>query len=131
MIYIVNINDKVYEVEVEKGKANLIKTTRAIAPIPVADTVKTEKTENSTSVPQSSPTSNNVKGEAIKSPMPGTILDIKVNVGAKVKKGQLIIVLEAMKMENEIFAPMDGVVAQIYVSKGSAVSTNDIMMTLQ
>lgn len=125
MIYIVNINDKVYEVEVERGKANLIKTTQTISPMP---SVKTETSNNTVS--QASVTSD-IKGESVKSPMPGTILDIKVNVGAKVKKGQLIIVLEAMKMENEIFAPIDGVVAQINVSKGSTVSTNDIMMAIQ
>lgn len=125
MIYIVNINDKVYEVEVERGKANLIKTTQAIAPMP---SVKTETSNNTVS--QASVTSD-IKGESVKSPMPGTILDIKVNVGAKVKKGQILLVLEAMKMENEIFAPIDGIVAQINVTKGSTVSTNDIMMAIQ
>jgi biotin carboxyl carrier protein len=128
MIYIVNINDKVYEVEVEKGKANLVKTTQAIAPVPSAGIIKTE-TNNTAS--QASVTSDNITGESVKSPMPGTILDIKVNVGAKVKKGQLLLILEAMKMENEIFAPVDGTVSQITVSKGSTVSTNDILMAIQ
>lgn len=129
MIYIVNINDKVYEVEVERGKANIVKTTQAVAQAPAVEIVKTQTNNNVASL--SNAATDNVKGEAVKSPMPGTILDIKVNVGAKVKKGQLIIVLEAMKMENEIYAPVDGVVNQISVSKGSAVSTNDIMMTIQ
>jgi biotin carboxyl carrier protein len=128
MIYIVNINDKVYEVEVEKGKANLVKTTQAIVPVPSAGIIKTE-TNNTAS--QASVTSDNITGESVKSPMPGTILDIKVNVGAKVKKGQLLLILEAMKMENEIFAPVDGTVSQITVSKGSTVSTNDILMAIQ
>lgn len=128
MIYIVNINDKVYEVEVERGKANIIKTTQAVLTTPKVELVKTENTAPASQV---SVTTDSVKGESIKSPMPGTILDIKVNVGAKVKKGQLLIVLEAMKMENEIFAPIDGVVTQINVTKGSNVSTNDIMMAIQ
>jgi len=128
MIYIVNINDKVYEVEVEKGKANLVKETQAIVPVPSAGIIKTE-TNNTAS--QASVTSDNITGESVKSPMPGTILDIKVNVGAKVKKGQLLLILEAMKMENEIFAPVDGTVSQITVSKGSTVSTNDILMAIQ
>jgi biotin carboxyl carrier protein len=63
--------------------------------------------------------------------MPGSILDVKASVGAKVKKGQLLFILEAMKMENEIFASIDGVVSQIMVSKGSSVSTNDILMVIQ
>ena len=131
MIYIVNINDKVYEVEVEKGKANLIKTTQVAAPTPTMPAAETVKPENNNTVSQASVTTDNIKGESIKSPMPGTILDVKVNEGAKVKKGQLVIVLEAMKMENEVFAPMDGIITKIYVSKGSSVSTNDIMMAIQ
>lgn len=128
MIYIVNINDKEYEVEVEKGKANLIKTAQVIAAVPSTEVVKIE---SNNTFSETSITSKNVKGDAIKSPMPGTILDIKVNVGEKVKKGQLVIILEAMKMENEIFAQTDGIVAQIIVSKGSAVSTNDNLMIIQ
>ncbi len=128
MIYIVNINDKIYEVEVEKGKANLIKTTQAVTAAPSAEAEKTESTDTYTAPAEAA---GNIKGNTVKSPMPGTILDIKVDTGAKVKKGQLLIVLEAMKMENEIFAQADGVVAQIFVSKGSAVSTNDNLMAIQ
>ena len=128
MIYIVNINDKVYEVEVEKGKANIIKTTQAVLKDPVVETAITEVNSSPAKV---SVSSNNGNGEPIKSPMPGTVLDVKVNVGTKVKKGQLLIVLEAMKMENEIFAPFEGTVTYINVTKGSTVSTNDIMMALQ
>lgn len=128
MIYIVNINDKVYEVEVERGKANIVKTTQAAVQAPVVETVKAEINSPQAQTPASS---NNTAGEHVKSPMPGTVLDIKVNVGTKVKKGQLLIILEAMKMENEIFAPIDGIITQLFVTKGSTVSTNDIMMALQ
>ena len=127
MIYVVNINDKVYEVEVEKGKANIVKTTTAVAPVQVVETVQT-----ATPAPQApAAAAGNISGEPVKAPMPGAILDIKTNVGAKVKKGQLLFILEAMKMENEIFASLDGVVSQIMVSKGSNVSTNDILMVIQ
>ena len=126
MIYIVNINDKIYEVEVEKGKANIIKTTEVPAPLPKTETVKIEN-----SVPETSVPSNDAASERVKSPMPGSILDIKVNVGARVKKGQVLFILEAMKMENEIFATLDGIVAQIMVSKGTNVATNDILMVIQ
>lgn len=128
MIYIVNINDKVYEVEVEKGKANLIKTTHVEVQVPKNETVKSE---NLKVVTEAVVSLDNSKGEAVKSPMPGSILDIKVDVGSKVKKGQILIILEAMKMENEIFAPCDGVVAQIMVIKGSTVSTNDNLIFIQ
>lgn len=127
MIYIVNINDKVYEVEVEKGKANLIKTTHVEVQVPKAEAVKIETSNTVTEAVFL----DNSKGEAVKSPMPGSILDIKVDVGSKVKKGQLLVILEAMKMENEIFAPSDGVITQIMVTKGSAVSTNDNLIIIQ
>jgi len=126
MIYVVNINDKIYEVEVEKGKANIIKTTETTDQMPKTKIVKIEN-----SVPASSVSSNNAAGESVKSPMPGSILDIKVNIGTKVKKGQVLLILEAMKMENEIFATLDGIVAQIMVSKGTNVATNDILMVIQ
>lgn len=127
MIYVVNINDKSYEVEVEKGKANIVKTTTVTAQIPVAQT-----SPAAAPAPQvASAPAENVSGEPIKSPMPGSILDVKASVGAKVKKGQLLFILEAMKMENEIFSSIDGVVSKIMVSKGSSVSTNDILMVIQ
>jgi len=126
MIYVVNINDKIYEVDVEKGKANVIKTTEAEALVPNTEIVKVENPVPATSLP-----SNNAAGERVKSPMPGSILDIKVELGARVKKGQVLLILEAMKMENEIFAALDGIVAQIMVSKGTNVATNDILMVIQ
>lgn len=127
MIYVVNINDKSYEVEVEKGKANIVKTTTVAAQTPVVQTAAA-----AAPAPQvASAPAGNVTGEPIKSPMPGSILDVKASVGAKVKKGQLLFILEAMKMENEIFSSLDGVVSQIMVSKGTSVSTNDILMVIQ
>ncbi|MEL7646447.1 MAG: biotin/lipoyl-containing protein [Sedimentibacter sp.] len=125
MIYVVNINDKAYEVEVEKGKASIVKTTTQTAPAPQA-AVQVQSPAPQSPAPQAAG-----NGEPIKAPMPGAILDIKANIGAKVKKGQLLFILEAMKMENEIFASIDGVVSQIMVSKGSNVSTNDILMVIQ
>ena len=62
--------------------------------------------------------------------MPGTILDINVNVGEAVKRGQVILILEAMKMENEILAPADGTVAQIQAAKGSSVNAGDVLAVL-
>ena len=71
-----------------------------------------------------------VAGEAVKAPMPGNILKVAVSAGQTVKEGELLVVLEAMKMENEIFAPKTGTVAQVLVSKGSTVNTGDTMVVL-
>jgi glutaconyl-CoA/methylmalonyl-CoA decarboxylase subunit gamma len=69
-------------------------------------------------------------GTKINSPMPGTILDIRSKVGDSVKKGTILLILEAMKMENEIMSPVDGTVKQIAVSKGSSVSSGDLMVVI-
>ena len=106
MIYNVTINDKVYEVEVEKGKANLIKTTAVAAAPAAAGTTP------------------------VNSPMPGTILDIKVAVGQAVKEGELVCILEAMKMENEIYAPCSGSIAQVLVTKGQSVDTGTPLVSI-
>jgi len=130
MIYEVTINNKTYEVEVEKGQAAVL-STKAAAPaavpqaVPVAAPVAAQ-------APQTAPAAAVVSGgEAVKAPMPGTILDIKISVGSKVKKGDTLFILEAMKMENEISAPADGVVAQIQTAKGSTVNTGDILAVIQ
>jgi len=125
MIYTVNINDKAYEVEVERGKANIIKTTEVAVqniPAPVI-----------AAAPVSAPISPVISagGVVVKSPMPGTIIDIKASQGTHIKKGEVLLILEAMKMENEILAPSDGVVAQVFVAKGSSVSTDDTLISIQ
>lgn len=132
MIYVVNINNKEYEVEVEKGKANLIKTTEVMVASPVTEKVAPAAPASQAPQVQETPAapSNVTNGKTILAPMPGTILGIKANTGAKVKKGDVLIVLEAMKMENEIVAPQDGTVVQVVVTKGAAVDTNDIMMII-
>jgi len=124
MIYIVKIGSNEYEVEVEKGQANIVKTTtvaESVAPIAVP-----------VSVPAvvSAPVVTG-EGEVVKAPMPGTILDVKVSVGARVKRGDILLILEAMKMENELAAPVDGVIAQILVNKGTAVATEDVLILIQ
>lgn len=67
---------------------------------------------------------------SVKAPMPGNILDVKVSVGAAVKAGQVLVILEAMKMENEIVAPQDGTVAGINCAKGETVNVDDVLVTL-
>ena len=136
MKYIVTINDKSYEVEVEKGKASIVKTTQVatvpvqeVAPITIAPvTAPVSPTAQPQTVPAKA---GEVSGDPVKAPMPGTIMVINVQEGAAVKKGDILFILEAMKMENEITAQRDGVVAQIMVAKGASVATGDILLALQ
>ena len=123
MKYIVTINNKNYEVEVEKGEATIVKTTESAQATPVVPP---------TNIPSTLPTSvSTVNGEPVKAPMPGVIISHKVTVGTKVKKGDVLVILEAMKMENEITAPLEGVVSQIIAVKGSSVSTGDPLVVIQ
>lgn len=130
MIYEVTINNKTYEVEVEKGQAAVL-TTKAAVPVAVPQAVPAA-VPVAAPVPQAAPAAAvAADGEAVKAPMPGTILDVKVSAGTKVKKGDILFILEAMKMENEISAPADGVVVQIQTAKGSSVNTGDILAVMQ
>jgi len=133
MKYIVTINDNSYEVEVERGKATIVGTDE------VANVVVQKVETASISVPDitkqpvtAEPVTNTVgEGEPLKAPMPGAILDILVTQGDKVKEGDIIFILEAMKMENDIMATKDGVVTQILVTKGTLVATNDVLARIQ
>lgn len=127
MIYVVTINNKKYEVEVERGSATIINES-IIENVITAEDVNIKKSTAITSDPAKPVYSGT--GETVKSPMPGTILDIKVNEGTRVKKGDLVIILEAMKMENEVFSPTDGTVSKILISKGSNVESNQILMVI-
>ena len=132
MIYNVTINDKVYEVEVEKGKANLIRTTAVqAAPAPAAAPVAASPAAAPAPAAPAAPSASVQAGTTpVNSPMPGTILDIKVTVGQQVKEGDLVVILEAMKMENEIYAPCAGTVAQVLTSKGASVDTGAPLVTI-
>lgn len=133
MKYIVSINDKNYEVEVERGEARVVKTTHAVQfePAPAPASIQVAPAGAQTAV-GTAPAQNVVgDGETLKAPMPGTILAVKVNSGSAVKRGELLFILEAMKMENEIVAPRDGVVTQILAGKGASVSTGDILAVIK
>ena len=131
MKYKVTLNGRTYEVEVEAGKAMLTDEYEAYAPAPAAPAAP------AAAAPAAAPSAAapaapavTAAGEPVNSPMPGTILRVEVAQGAAVKEGQLLVVLEAMKMENEILAPKDGTVAQVVVSKGSHVETGSPLIIL-
>ena len=121
MKYQINLNGRVYEVEVEATTAMLLSEYEAVAPAPVAAAAPAEAAAAVPAAPAAPAVTG--AGEAVNAPMPGNILKVNVNVGDKVKAGTVLVVLEAMKMENEIMAPKDGTVTQVLVSKGSTVDT--------
>ena len=112
----VEVNGTPYEVELDKPAPKM-----AATPTPSVAPVKQNASQMGTpSVPPISPTSSS-KGSSVKSPLPGIIKDIKVKEGDMVKRGQTILILEAMKMENNINADKDGKVSSIKVNKGDSV----------
>ena len=132
MKYKVTLNGRTYEVEVEAGKAMCVAEYEAYAPAaaPVAAPVATAPVA---AAPVAAPAAAGVTvsgGESVNAPMPGNILKVNVTDGQTVKEGDLLVVLEAMKMENEIFAPKSGTVAQVLVQKGATVDTGATMVVL-
>ena len=112
--YKVTVNGVAYEIELEE-LTGAAPASAAAAPTPAP-------------VPAAAPAAG---GEQITSPMPGTILSINFAQGAAVKKGDVLMILEAMKMENEIMSPCDGTLAAIHTSKGAAVETGTLLCVIQ
>ncbi len=114
--YRVNVNGSLYEIEIEEMDASAAKRAPAAAPAPA---------------PAAKPAAAPVgAGTKVNAPMPGTILDVKVQAGQSVKRGQVLVILEAMKMENEIQAPCDGKITGVNVRKGDSVETAALLCTI-
>ena len=113
--YRVNVNGTQYDItlEVLEGEAAAAAPKAAPAAAPAAPAAKTP-----------------VGAQAINAPMPGTILAVNVTSGSAVKKGDVLMILEAMKMENEIMAPCDGTVTSVSVTKGAAVESGTLLCTI-
>ncbi len=109
--FLVNVNGTSYEVEVEEIKGGA----------PALDAPK----------PAPVPENRGGAAETISAPMPGTIVGVNVKVGDNFKRGQVLLVLEAMKMENEILAPRDGRVLNVNAQKGSSVNSGDVLIAFE
>ena len=121
--YNITVNGTSYEVVVEE-------VTGGVVSAPVAAPVAAAAPKAAAPAPKKTAPAGAQGGVSVTSPMPGNILAVKVSVGQNVKKGDTICVLEAMKMENDIPAPQDGVIASINVQKGASVGANDVIATL-
>lgn len=128
MKYKVTLNGKTYEVEVEHGKAVLLDEYEALAPAP-AESAPVETLPPVATTPTPAPVSL-ASGETVSAPMPGNIIRVDVKEGDKVKSGQILVILEAMKMENEIVAPKDGTVVQLVTNKGAVVETGSPLVVI-
>ena len=134
MKYKITLNNRIYEVEVEAGKAMLLDEYEAVAPAapaPVA-AAAAPAAPAAEAAPAAAPAAVAVTGagEPVAAPMPGTIVKVNVAQGQAVKAGDVLCVLEAMKMENDITAPKDGTVTQVVAAKGASVSTGDALVVI-
>ena len=130
----IKVNGQAYEVEVEEvagGFAPAPVVPVAAAPAPAVAPVAAPAPEKAEvkAAPAPAPVAAPAGGTQLTAPLPGTVIDFKATNGAAVKKGQTVLILEAMKMENEIVAPVDGVITFV-ASKGASVNTDDLLAVI-
>lgn len=121
--YTITVNGTPYNVTVEEG-------TSSAAPVASAPTPAPAAVPAPQAAPKAAPAPAAAGSVKVDAPMPGNILEVKVSNGTAVKAGQVLVILEAMKMENEIVAPQDGTVASINVNKGDTVEAGQTIVTL-
>lgn len=134
MNYKVTLNGKIYEVEVTECDAKVtgvsqVPVSAVAAPAPVAAAPAAPSAAAPAAAP-AAPAASATDGTPVKAPMPGTIIAVKKNAGEAVKAGDVVVVLEAMKMENDIVAPCDGTVKAIVAAKGASVNTDDVIAVI-
>ena len=126
--YTITVNGNVYEVTVEEGFTGAASAPKAAAPAPKAAPAAAPKAAPAPAAPAAP--AGAAGAVAVTAPMPGKILGVKASAGQAVKRGQVLLILEAMKMENEIVAPQDGTVATINVAVGDSVEPGATLATL-
>jgi biotin carboxyl carrier protein len=129
----VTVNGKTYDVAVEEVDGSAPITAAPVASAPAVQPAPAPAVAPAEPAKEAVPVASAEIGEGtvINAPMPGTILDIKVSIGDVVKRGQAVVVLEAMKMENDIVATCDGKITSILVNKGDTVNSSDPLVTIQ
>lgn len=133
MIYKVTLNGKVYEVEVEKGEAVIQAEYEAAlpaAPAAPAPAAAAAPAPSAAAASAAAPAAQAGAG-TVPSPLPGNINEVRFSAGQTVKAGDVVIILEAMKMENEIVAPKAGTLTKIHVQKGAVVNTGDPLFDVE
>ena len=123
--YNISVNGVAYSVSVEETAAGAAPVAPAAAPAP-----KAAPAPAAAAAPAAPAAPASAGAVEVKAPMPGTILDVKVQAGQSVKKGDVLVILEAMKMENEICAPSDGKITGVNVRKGDSVETQALLCTI-
>ncbi|WP_016775737.1 biotin/lipoyl-containing protein [Anaerophaga thermohalophila] len=124
--YLITVNEKQYEVEVEEVKAN---AAGAFQTLRSAPKLKSGVTPNQ--IKSSSPKATPKGGHQITAPMPGSVYKILVAPGDEVKKGQTLLVFEAMKMENDLTSPADGKISAVNVTEGDAIAVGDVLIVIE
>ena len=128
MKYKLTLHDRTYEVEVELAAPMQMPEFQSYMPAPAAPAAPVVEAAPA-AAPVAAPAVTG-PGEKVDAPMPGTILKVNVAAGQTVKESDVLVILEAMKMENEIMAPKDGTVAQVLVEKGASVNTGDVLVVI-
>jgi biotin carboxyl carrier protein len=126
----IKVNGKAYEVEVEELSGGTVAPAYTPAPVAAPQPAAAPASAKAPEAPKAAPAAAPAGSTVVNAPMPGTILDIKVKVGDTVKSGDVLCILEAMKMENEIMAPKDGTVVAVNTSKGASVNNGDALVSL-
>ncbi|SFR99138.1 biotin/lipoyl-containing protein [Anaeromicropila populeti] len=124
--YTITVNGNVYDVTVEEGGAGSTAAPKAAAPKAAAPAAPKAAAP---AAPKAAAPAGSQGSVKVNAPMPGKILGVKVNPGQAVKRGDVVVILEAMKMENEVVAPQDGTVASVNVAVGDMVESGDVLAT--
>lgn len=130
MKYKVTLNNRVYEVEVEEGEAMLVDEYELAAPAAPAPAAAPVAAAPAAAAPAAPAGGALAAGTRVDAPLPGNVLMVKVAVGQAVKAGDVLVIIEAMKMENEVAAPCDGTVKQVVAQKGAVVETGAPLVVL-